>query len=365
MDFAYSREQTEFRSSLRRFLAERVPSSRMREFAEKRIHDAEAWRRLCAEFGVPGLHVAEGLGGSGFSFEETAIVFEELGRALTPVPLAASTFAIEAILRLGTDEQRATLLPDLLSGDRVGAAALSDPRRLDSTGARVRADQIGDTHVLNGKVAHVVHGDVADLLVVPAVAEGSVHLWVVESTAAGVSIAQMNTLDITRPVAEVVMRDTPATLLPGPVEQLQKVIDIARVLLAAEMVGAAEACLALAVDYAQQRVQFNRPIGSFQAVKHHCANMAIELDASRSAAMYAAFVAATDHPDLRVVAPLAKAQAADTLTLCAATMMQVLGGIGFTWEHDAHLYYRRAKSTEAMLGSSAQHRALLAERVGI
>ncbi len=153
-------------------------------------------------------------------------------------------------------------------------------------------------------------------------------------------------------------------LTAGSPDDVERVLDVARVLLAAEMLGGAEACLQLAVEYARSRRQFGRPIGSFQAVKHACAEMMIEIDATRAAVMFAAMTAADAH-ELQIAAPLAKAQAADTFVLCAGSAIQIHGGIAFTWEHDLHLYFRRAKPTEALFGGSARHRALLADRAGL
>jgi alkylation response protein AidB-like acyl-CoA dehydrogenase len=165
--------------------------------------------------------------------------------------------------------------------------------------------------------------------------------------------------------ADVALSQAPAdALVSGSPEDFERVLDVARVLLAAEMLGGAEACLQLTVEYARSRKQFGRPIGSFQAVKHACADMMIEIDATRAAVMFAAMSAA-DGAELDITGPLVKAQAADTFSLCAGTAIQVHGGIAFTWEHDLHLYFRRAKSTEALFGSSAQHRALLARRAGL
>ena len=169
---------------------------------------------------------------------------------------------------------------------------------------------------------------------------------------------------MTRPVARVTLAQAPAEPLDGAPDQLERVLDTARVLLAAEMLGGAEACLLLSVDYSRSRRQLDRAIGMFQAVKHMCADMAIEIDATRVAVMFAA-MSACDPAELAVAAPLVKAQAADTFTLCAGTATQVHGGIAFTWEHDLHLYFRRAKTTAALFGSSTEHRALLADRVGL
>ncbi|CAM4344841.1 Acyl-CoA dehydrogenase [Mycobacterium basiliense] len=365
MDFRYSAEQEEFRASLRGFLRDRAPSARVREVASADGHDRRLWQRLCAELELPALHTPAEYGGVGATLVETAIAFGELGRALTPIPYVATTFAIEAILRMGDEEQRKSLLTDLLCGDRIGALAAGRPGDIDPTTATVRAQCHGDVPMLTGECAPVLHGQVADLFVVPAAANGAVVWHVLAADAPGVTVVRLPSFDITRPVAKLQLDQAPAeALTAGPPDAGQRLLDVARALLAAEMLGGAEACLQLAVTYAKSRKQFDRSIGSFQAIKHSCADMMIEIDATRAAVMFAAMCAANGH-ELDVAAPLAKAQAADTYVLCTGAAIQVHGGIAFTWEHDLQLYFRRAKTTEALFGSSAYHRALLAQRAGL
>ncbi|GAB3021385.1 acyl-CoA dehydrogenase family protein [Mycobacterium bourgelatii] len=350
MDFQYSAEQDALRASLRGFL-------HSGDGQENRL-----WRRLCYELELPGLHVPPEYGGVGATLVETAIAFEEFGRVLSPVPFAATMFAIEAILRTGDEEQCKTLLAGLLSGEQIGTLAWCGG---DFSTTNVRAERRDGRTVLTGHCTPVLHGHVADVFVVPAAADGAVRLHVVAAAAAGVTVTPLNSFDATRPVAALQLLQTPAEVLAaGSADDIERVLDAARVLLAAEMLGGAEACLDMAVEYARSRRQFDRPIGSFQAVKHACADMLIEVDATRATVMYAAMNAVDDR-ELAVTAPLAKAQAADTFALCAGSAIQVHGGIAFTWEHDLHRYFRRAKSAEAMFGSSAQHRALLADRVGL
>ncbi|UGQ11607.1 acyl-CoA/acyl-ACP dehydrogenase [Yinghuangia sp. ASG 101] len=372
MYFAFSQEQEEFRDSLRRLLTKRAPMTRVRAVAAADDgYDAETWRLLCRDMGLPGLHIGEEYGGGGFSYLETAVALQELGRALTPVPMAATAFACEAVLRLGTPEQRRRLLPPLARGERLGAFAVAGRRDLEPEAATVRAEAApGAGAVLHGTRDIVLHGDPADLLIVPAVAEagGPVRLYAVEAGDPRVTAERQESLDLTRPVARVAFDGAPAEPLGGaeaPAGALDRVIDTARTLLAFEMLGTAERCLEMAVDYAKVRHQFNRPIGSFQAIKHRCADMAVELDMAYGAAMYAAMLAGDDTADIGEPALIAKAQAAEALRLCAGGSIQVHGGIGFTWEHDAHLYFRRAKAVEALFGSIHEHRALLADRIAI
>jgi len=363
MDFRYSTEQNDFRESLRRFLSDQAPSARVREVAAAAGHDERLWRRLCSELDLPGLHVAAQYGGAGGTLVETAIAFEEVGRTLAPVPLLSTTLAIEAVLRTGDEEQRTRLLSGLLSGERIGSLAAAGPT--DACASTVRAHSRGGRTVLSGVCSPVIHGHVADLFVVPADADGSVVLHIVAADAPGVTVTRLPSFDSTRPVAKLQFAQAPAeALTAGAPDDFERVLDVARILLAAEMLGGAEACLALAVDYARSRRQFDRPIGSFQAVKHSCAEMMIEIDATHAAVMFAAMSAADDG-ELKITGPLAKALAADTYLLCAGSAIQVHGGIAFTWEHDLHLYFRRAQTTAALFGGSARNRALLADRAGL
>lgn len=365
MDFRYNTEHTDFRSSLRGLLREAVPLPRVRELAAAGAYDAALWKRLCAAMDLAALHAPTEYGGAGATLTETAIAFEELGRGLVPVPLATTTFAIEAVLRLGDADQRRRLLPELLTGSRIGAFTAAGADAADPASATVLAAYDGDCAVVSGECSPVLHGSAADLFIVPARAGGTLGLYVVDAHSPGVVVEALPSFDGTRPLARVRLSGAPAEALAHTsADGLERVIDVARVLLAAEMLGGAEACLELSVEYARTRRQFDRPIGSFQAVKHACAEMLIEIDATRLAVMFAA-MNASDHGELAIAAPLAKAQAADTFTLCAGSAIQVHGGIAFTWEHDLHLYYRRARSTEALFGSSTAHRALLADRIGL
>ncbi|NUP29262.1 MAG: acyl-CoA/acyl-ACP dehydrogenase [Nocardia sp.] len=367
MYFAYDSDQEEFRSSLRRLLTDRAPMARVREIAAAGTYDAETWQLLTSNMGVPGLHVAERFGGGGFSFLETALVAQELGRALTPVPMITTTGAVEAVLRLGSPAQQRELLPRLLDGTVIGTLALSGAQDTDIAGARVRAAAAPAGPTLTGRLDYVAFGHVADLLVVPALtpAGDAVALYVVDAGASGVRVTARPSLDTTRTVATVELTDTPAALLGAEAAAIGRVVDIVRTLLANEALGAAEAALEMAVAYAGQRVQFNRPIGSFQAVKHKCADMAIAVDAAQATVMYASLCAAEDNEEFPRLAVMAKAQAAECLSLCAAQNIQIHGGIGFTWEADPHLYFRRAKAVEPLFGDHAHHTELLAELVGI
>ncbi len=362
MDFRYSAEQDAFRESLSGFLREAAPMVRVREAAG---HDQRLWQRVCSELELPGLHVPVEYGGAGGTLAETAIMFSELGRALTPVPLAATVFAIEAVLRAGDDEQRRRLLKGMVCGEQIATLAVAGPADVDPFTAPVRASRHSGGSVLDGACSPVLHGHVADLFIVPAMTDGAITLHVVAADAPGVTVVPLPSFDITRPVAKLELARAPAEILTASSpDQIERMLDVARMLMAAEMLGGAEACLAMTSEYACSRTQFERRIGSFQAVKHACADMMIEIDATRVAVMYAAMSAA-DGDELAIAAPLAKAQAADTYALCAGSAIQVHGGIAFTWEHDLHLHFRRAKTTQALFGGSTYHRGLVADRAGL
>ena len=366
MDFRYSTEQDDFCASLRGFLRDHAGGARVREVAAADGHDSRLWQRLCSEMELPALHTPSEYGGVGATLVETAIAFSELGRTLTPVPFAATTFAIEAILRLGDDEQRKSLLPGLLSGEQIGAFAAAGyqvTRRVrgNGTGAAARRRV-----VLTGECTAGVAWPRRRSFCRPR--PGRRHRREPARGGRRLSWGHRRPAALIRhhpPGRQAAAGAGPGRCLGGGLPgRRQRVLDVARVLLAAEMLGGAEACLELAVEYACSRKQFDRPIGSFQAIKHACAEMLIEIDATRAAVMFAAMSAASGK-ELHIAAPLVKAQAADTYVLCAGTAIQVHGGIAFTWEHDLHLYFRRAKSTEALFGSSARHRALLANRAGL
>ncbi len=370
MDFAYSPDQDEFRASLRRFLADKAPLSAVRAATEtERGYDAALWRQMIDQLGLPGLHLPEEHGGSGTGLLEPAIVMEETGRALTSSPYAAGLLASLAVLRLGSADMQKELLPALASGEQVVSLALAEPASVTGiTALQTTALSRGDAVTLTGAKTLVEHGHTADVLLVSATgadaAPGEARLYVVRGDAPGLTRARQRALDLTRPVAEVRFDGTPAVPL-GEIDDLQAIVDVACALLASEMVGGIDACLTMATGYAKERYQFNRPIGSFQAVKHRCAEMMIGLDAARAAAQYAVFAADQGSPELATVAPLAKAEASEAYTFAAGWNIQILGGIGFTWEQDAHLYFRRAWADAALFGSPAAQRARLADRIGL
>jgi alkylation response protein AidB-like acyl-CoA dehydrogenase len=373
MNFAFSEEQEMLRDSVRRFLEARCPSEKVRDLMESdEGYDPALWREIARQ-GWQGMHIPEEYGGAGFSYLELVILLEEMGRSLFPAPFFSSVvLAANTILVGGSEEQKAELLPGIAAGETIATLALvEESGRWDAAGIQMPVARDGDGFVLSGTKLYVLDGHTADLLVVAARGEDGVSLFAVDAGAGGITRERQESMDMTRKLARVRFDRVrvPASALLGEAGGgwaiLEKVLDLAAVALAAEQVGGAEKCLEMAVDYAKVRVQFGRPIGSFQAIKHKCADMLIQTESARSAAYYAGWAAAEDNEELPVVAPLAKSYCSEAYFFCAAENIQVHGGIGFTWEHDAHLYFKRAKSSELMFGDPAYHRALLADRLGI
>jgi alkylation response protein AidB-like acyl-CoA dehydrogenase len=379
MNFAFTEEQELLRETARRFLEEKVPSSRIRELMETdEGYDPDLWTEI-ARLGWQGMAIPEAYGGAGYTFAEQAVLMEEMGRVLFPGPyLSTVVLAANVLLAGGSEEQKQQILPGIGAGERIVAVAFTEPEgRWDAEGIQIPAKRDGDEFTISGTKMFVVDGHVADTLIVAArTEEGAdptegISLFLVPADAAGIERRRLETMDMTRKQAEVVIDDVrvPAGALIGPEGSgwsiLSEALRLTVVALAAEQVGGAEKCLEMAVEYAKVRVQFGRPIGSFQAIKHKCADMLVQVESARSAAYYAARVAAAGSDELAEVAPLVKSYCSEAYFFCAAENIQVHGGIGFTWEHDAHLYFKRAKSSELLFGDPTYHRSLLADQIGI
>jgi len=366
MDFAYSDEQIMLRDGARRFLTEKCSPARVREVVETDTgYDAGLWKGI-AEQGWTAMHIPEQYQGAGFTYSETAILLHEMGRVLAPVPfLSSAVMAAEALLAGGSDDQKAEWLPALAAGDAIGTIAIVEPGGgWEEESVAATAGPSGDGYAITGVKSFVTAGHIADLLIVAARLGEQVGLFLVHG--ADVTGAKLVTLDTTRTQATIELSGTPAVRMgEAGWEVIERVYDVARTALAAEQVGGLERILEMAVQYAQERKQFGRAIGSFQAVKHLCADMLVGLELARSAAGYAVWALATGSDELAVAAPLAKAYCSEAYFKAAGDNIQIHGGIGFTWEHDAHLYFKRAKSTELLFGSPAQQRAVLADRIGL
>jgi len=372
MNFAFTEEQEMLRSSVAGFLDAKVPMTRVRELMESDPgYDRAIWAEM-AGLGLPAMHIPEEYGGAGFTQLELGVVLEEAGRRLTPSPLFATVvLGANLLLLAGSEEQKQGRLPGVAAGERTLAVAVVDQGGgWDPDSITTTARPEGGGVVLDGVKSYVVDGHTADVVIAAAKDEaGELGFYLVEGDAAGVTRELLVTLDMTRKQAVVrldgVEVGPEAKLERGGAEVLADLYDLAAVGLAFEAVGGAAKCMEMSVAYAKARIQFGRPIGSFQAVKHACADMLVAVESSRSAAYYAGWAASADDPELRIAAPLAKAYCADAYFQVAAATIQVHGGIGFTWEHDAHLYFKRAKTSQLMLGDSAAWRAKLADRIGL
>jgi alkylation response protein AidB-like acyl-CoA dehydrogenase len=376
IQFAFTDEQEQFRSALRRFLNDKSPTTEVRRLmATSEGYNPEVWRQLSDELALPGIHIPEQYGGAGFGMVELCIVAEELGRALFCGPYFSTTvLAANAILNAGTEAQKSTLLPRLASGSRLATLAVTelngdwDPLKIELTATRA-----ADGYRLDGTKSYVVDGHIADLLVVAArvatnAGDNAVALFTLDANSNGVERRLLESMDPTRKLARIDFHDAHADLL-GTLEDgakpLIRTLDQAAIALANEMMGGAQAMLDSAVDYAKVRVQFGREIGSFQAIKHKCADMLLDVELAKSAAYCAAQACAVNDPEWPALASLAKAAASETYLRTAAECIQIHGGIGFTWDNDTHLWFKRAKSSEVFLGQPSYHREHLMQRWGV
>jgi alkylation response protein AidB-like acyl-CoA dehydrogenase len=379
MRFAFTEEQEELRAMARAFLADHSAPEQVRAaMASELGHDPAVWKRIGAELGWPAVIVPEVHGGLGLTWVELIALLEVCGESLLCSPFFASlALGANALLLAASDAQLAAHLPAIAEGQtRATLAHAERAGRWDSDGVEAVFRRDGDGWLLSGAKRHVLDGHCADLLVVSAREPGSdgergISLFAVPGDAKGVERRQLSTMDRTRRLAAIELRDVrlPADALlgePGAAwPALERALDRAAIALAAEQVGGAQRCLDAAVAYGKERVQFGRPIGSFQAIKHRCADMMVRVETARSAAYYAACLAADEGPDLSRAASMAKAWCSDAFFACAADSLQIHGGVGFTWEYDVHLYFKRAKSTESFLGDPAFHRERVARRIGL
>jgi alkylation response protein AidB-like acyl-CoA dehydrogenase len=346
MNFAFTEEQQMIGETARAFFAENATSARTRQAMAGDGIDYDLWRAFCTDLGLAGVALPEAYSGSGLGMVEFALAAEAAGAQVAALPMLSLAMPAQAIAKGGSDAQKSEWLPRLSSGTAIGASAAS-------YGIKASGNQ------LSGTCEFVAHGAAADMFVV-ANADGG---WIVESDAPGVSVAPKTTLDQTRPYATVTLDDTPGDPLPDWADGIQAARTGGWICLAAEALGGAQACLDRTVAYAKERVQFGRPIGSFQAYKHRLADMMIEIEQARSAVYWAACAVDEGSSEAALALHAAKSFCADTFFMCASNMIQLHGGIGFTWEHDAHLFFKRARSILTMLGDGNFHREQVAAMV--
>jgi alkylation response protein AidB-like acyl-CoA dehydrogenase len=377
LQFIFTDEQEEFRSVLRRFLEDKSPPTVVRKLMETDAGwDRAAWKELNQQLGLTAVHIPEAYGGQGFSFVELGIVLEEMGRALLCAPYFGSVvLAGTAIINAGTEAQKKALLPSIADGETIATLAFTEPNgRWDSTGIETTAAAAGGgKYKLSGVKSFVVDGHTADLIVVLARRPGTsgddgLSFFTVSGDAAGLTRRALQVVDPTRKLARLEFNDVEADLLGeegAGAAPFRRTMIQAAACLASESVGGAERLRISALDYANLRVQFGRAIGSFQSMKHKQADMLVDVELAKSAAYAAASAAAEDDPDLSAIASLAKAAASEAYMQTAINTIQIHGGIGFTWDNDTHLWFKRAKASEVFLGDPAYHRELMMRAMGV
>jgi alkylation response protein AidB-like acyl-CoA dehydrogenase len=363
-------EQLQLRTAVRTMLAARAPIATTRAAMSGATgYDVGVWHQLSQDMGLVGLALDESRGGFGPAYVELALVMEELGYLCVGGPMLPTVTAAAA-LSCGSGPTSDAVLRRLAAGEATATLCVAgdDGEWSGDPPVAAERDETGDW-VLTGSSAFVVEGETADLLAVAARAADGVGLFVVEATAPGLDRRPAPTLDQTRRLARITFDHVAARSVVDAgagAAAVERALTVAAVLLAAEQLGGARACLAMAVQYAKVREQFGRPIGSFQAIKHRCADMLVKTDSASSAVFYASrLLDSEDQTELAAVASLAKAYCSDAFFDVAADNIQIHGGIGFTWEHDAHLYFKRATCSRLLFGDPVRHREQLLQRIGI
>ena len=379
MDFRLNEDQKELAAIARAFLAERCGPEEIRSAMTSPLgYDPELWTAIATELGWPCIHIPEEYGGLGLGQVDLIILLEAAGEAMLCSPFF-STVALgaNAILELGTEEQKTALLPTIAEGSQTATLAFAEKDgRWDADGVQATATPDGDGFLLDGTKAWVVDGHSSDLLLIAARAKGSqgeegLSVFMVAGDAEGLERKPLATMDQTRRIAEIQLssvRVAASACLGTPGEAwtgLRRTLDLAAIALAAEQVGGAQSCLDMAVAYSKEREQFGRVIGSFQSIKHKAADMMLSVETARSALYYAACIADDGSDDVSTNASLAKAWCSEAYFQCAADNIQIHGGVGFTWEYDPHLHFKRARASESWLGDPAYHRERLAVSLGL
>ncbi|MEW6296257.1 MAG: acyl-CoA dehydrogenase family protein [Thermodesulfobacteriota bacterium] len=379
MNFGFTEDQEMLRDTARKFLDAECPTTFVRKMmADDTAHATELWKKI-ARLGWLGINVPEEFGGSGGSFIDLIVILEEMGKSLLPGPFfATAVFGSAVLVTGGSAEQKAALLPRVVDGDVILSVALAEKSgRYDAAGVTMMATPKGGDFLLSGEKMFVPDAHVADHIVVAArtAQEGNpeegITLFLVDAKAPGVTVTQLKTVDMTRRQCHVAFQEVgvPGSQVIGEVGRgwpiLRRVLDVAMTGLCAEMVGTGQKALDMAVAYAKERVQFGKPIGSFQAVKHKCVDMMVQVENARSLTYYAAWAVDENVPEARQAVPMAKAYCSDMCKTVTSEAIQVHGGIGFTWEHDMHLFYRRALASEAAFGSAPVHREVVAQTLNL
>jgi alkylation response protein AidB-like acyl-CoA dehydrogenase len=379
LDFGFSEEQEMLRDAAKRFLADNCPTTFVRKMmADATAHDTGFWAKL-VELGWPGLLIPEEYGGQGGSVLDMTVIAEEAGKALLPGPFfSTALLAAPLLIEGGSDAQKKQLLTGMAKGEIIGTVAIAEASgRFDAGGIDLKAEKKGGGYVLNGEKFFVPDAHVANGMAVAARTsksadpEDGVSIFTVGAQEKGVTITQLKTVDMTRRLCHVKFDNVSveASALVGKENQgwpiLRRTLDVATALLSAEMVGTAQKALDISVEYAKTRVQFGKPIGSFQAVKHKCVDMMVAVENARSITYYACWTVDERSPEAATAVPMAKAYASDMAKNVTSEAIQVHGGIGFTWEHDMHLYHRRGLAGEANFGNAPVHRETVAKSLAM
>jgi alkylation response protein AidB-like acyl-CoA dehydrogenase len=372
VDFGFSEEQEMLRDSVRRFLADNCPTTFVRRMMDhSTAHDPDFWRKI-VELGWPGILVPETYGGNGGSFLDMTVVLEETGRMLMPGPfMASAVLGTCAMVEAGSETLKTAVLPDMARGDYLATLAFVESSgRFDAEGITMAVRRVDDGWVLHGEKffvpdAHVARAAAVAARTAPGREQGVSMFWV-DLDSPGVTLTQLKTVDMTRRLAHLQLDNVKV----GPDRLMgvehdgwpiaQRMMDIGACALAIELVGTAQRALDLSVDYARTRQQFGKPIGAFQAIKHKCVDMMMGVENARSLAYYAAWAIDQRAPDAHTAVAMVKAYASDMAKSVTSEAIQVHGGIGFTWEHDMHLFHRRALAGEANFGNAPVHREAVA-----
>jgi alkylation response protein AidB-like acyl-CoA dehydrogenase len=370
MDFAFNHDQQLLKHSARAFLDEHCPPAVVRALGDDPRGESEALWKDMAQLGWLGLPLSEEFGGSGLGMVETAIVLEEMGWAACPGPYFPTMLAAHAIADAGTGEQKNRWLPAIATGSARASVALLDAEWSWELGATATAaTPTGGGWTLSGTKRFVPWAHVADLLLVPARGPDGLTLFLLEPSAPGLTLAPLTGMDLGTRWTSITLDGVPVradAVLGGPGQAqplLETLLRRGAVGAAAEMLGAARRCLDMSVAYAKVREQFGQPIGSFQAIRHTCASMLLEVENSHAATYYAAWALDAGAQDATLAASVAKAYVGEAARTVCGQAIQVHGGIGFTWEYDLHLYFKRAKALEPMFGDADYHRELIVRRV--
>jgi alkylation response protein AidB-like acyl-CoA dehydrogenase len=365
VNFDFSDDQKSLKDQARKFLSEQAGAKVTRQVLDdpKRSYDEGLWRAV-AEMGWLGAAIPEEHGGLGLGRLELCVLAEELGRAVAPIPFSSTVyFFAEAVMLAGSNAQKSALLPKVAAGEIIGCFAISEGPGAPSA-ASIQAKF--DNGTLSGVKIPVTDGDCADYAVVAAREGAGVSLVLVDLSQANVTRSTLKTLDPTRGHAKLEFKNAKAERLGAAGqgwELAEAVLDRAAVLIAFEQLGGSQACLEMALDYAKNRYAFSRPIGSFQAIKHKLADMYVAIEVARSNAYYGAWALSTEAAELPFAAAASRAAASDAYYLCAKENIQTHGGMGFTWEVDCHLFYRRAKLLAVQAGAPAVWKEKLVKRL--